>query len=527
MHADGALATADADALAAHLTTCASCGVRMRALREEVQAIAAALAHDADPVEIPVYRPPVSRMAYAFVTAGLLSVAGITAAVPALLSDLLPEPVAWLRLIGATSISDVALRAAFFVAEHIGAMMNSMMETAASAVIVALVAWIVVALGKRIRGPMMIAGVLCIGVLQPTPSHALEVRGEEDGNIFVSASETIDDTLIVFGETVEVDGNVTGDLIAVGRRVSIRGHVGGQVITAAQSVTIDGEVDGGVIGFAESLGVSSPRIARNLYGFAATVNVSERSAIGHNAVMFAQRLDVDGSIGRDVLGFAESLEIGSTVGRSVTFFGNRIAVLAPARIAADVGIHVPSEDQITISPNAVIGGEITRDFETIKEDGDDHGIAGTILVQLVRFGAAFVTGLVVLAIVPGLRRVVIDSAGSALTAGGIGLVTLVAAPIIALLTAVTVIGIPLAVVTLMLWMVGIYLAKVVVAHVIGVRLVDAAGTPRHYAVALATGLLAVIAAVNLPFIGGLLDFVLIVCGLGLLVVFLWRAVRIS
>lgn len=527
MHADGALATEDADALEAHLTTCASCGVRMTALREEVEAIAAALAHDTDPVEIPVYRPPVSRMAYAFVTVGLLSVAGIIAAVPTLLADLLPEPVAWLRLIGATSISDVALRAAFFVAQHIGAMMNSMMETAASAVIVALIAWIVFALGKRIRGPMMIAGVLCVGVLQPTPSHALELRGEEDGNIFVAASETIDDTLIVFGETVEVDGNVTGDLIAIGRRVSIRGRVGGQLITAAQSVTIDGEVDGGVIGFAESLGVSSPRIARNLYGFAATVNLSERTAIGQNAVMFAQRLDVDGSIGRDVLGFGETLEIGSTVGRSVTFFGNRIAVLAPARIAADVGIHVPSEDHITISPSAVIGGEITKDFETIKEDREEHSFGGAVVLQLLRFAAAFVTGLIVLAIVPGLRRVVIDSPGSALTAGGIGLVTLVAAPIIALLTAVTVIGIPLAVVAFMLWAVGIYLAKVVVAHVIGARLVDAAGTPRHYSVALAAGLLAVIAVVNVPFIGGLLNFVLTVCGLGLLVVFLWRAARVN
>lgn len=527
MHADAALAPADADALEAHLTTCAGCSARVAALREEVQSLAAALAHDAEPVELPVYRPPVSRMGYAFVTVGLLSVAGIIAAVPALLSDLLPEPVAWLRLVGATSISDIALRAAFFVAEHIGAMMNSMMETAASAVIVALIAWIVFALGKRIRGPMMIAALVCVGVLQPTPSHALEVRGEEDGNIFVAASETIDDTLIVFGETVEVDGNVTGDLIAVGRRVSIRGHVGGQVITAAQTVTIDGEVDGGVIGFAESLGISSPRIDKNLYGFGSTVNVSERSVIGQNAVMFAQRLDVAGSIGRDVLGFGETLEIGSTVGRAVTFFGNRITVLAPARIAGDVGIHVPSEDHITISPSAVIGGEITKDFETIKEDREEHSFGGAVVLQLLRFAAAFVTGMAVLALVPGLRRVVMDSPGSTLTAGGIGLVTLVAAPIIAVLIAITVVGIPLAVVALMLWAVGIYLAKVVVAHIIGARLVDAMGTPRHYSVALATGLLAVIAVVNVPFIGGLLNFVLTVCGLGLLVVFLWRAVRIN
>jgi hypothetical protein len=101
----------------------------------------------------------------------------------------------------------------------------------------------------------------------------------------------------------------------------------------------------------------------------------------------------------------------------------------------------------------------------------------------------------------------------------------VAVPIIAVLVAATIIGIPVAMLGLLLWLAGLYLAKVVLAHVIGARLVDMSGNPRHFAVALAIGLLLVMVAVNLPFIGGLLNFVLTICGLGLLVLFVWRTFR--
>jgi hypothetical protein len=74
-------------------------------------------------------------------------------------------------------------------------------------------------------------------------------------------------------------------------------------------------------------------------------------------------------------------------------------------------------------------------------------------------------------------------------------------------------------------MAGVYLAKVVLAQFIGARILQAPATPRHYTITLGVGLALVIVLVNLPFIGGLLNFVMTVLGLGMLVLFGWRSYR--
>jgi hypothetical protein len=112
-----------------------------------------------------------------------------------------------------------------------------------------------------------------------------------------------------------------------------------------------------------------------------------------------------------------------------------------------------------------------------------------------------------------------------LLACGIGLVTLAAVPVIALIAAITVIGLPVAIVGMMLYVVAIYLAKIVVAHFIGQTLLARGGTESHFALALVVGLVLVLVVINLPFVGGWLNFLLTIAGLGLIVMFAWDKTR--
>jgi len=202
-----------------------------------------------------------------------------------------------------------------------------------------------------------------------------------------------------------------------------------------------------------------------------------------------------------------------------------VNVLAPARISGNLTAHLPEEDHLTISPGATIGGEVDTRVRERRPEKSEYTSAGYYIGQVLRYAAAFLTGLVLLALVPSLRRAWLDDVSQALVAGGIGLVTLVAVPIIAVLVAITIIGIPIAVLGVLLWLAALYFAKIVLAHGIGARVLEASGSTRHFAVALALGLVLVLLVVELPFIGGLLNFVLTICGLGLLVLFGWRAVR--
>ena len=94
---------------------------------------------------------------------------------------------------------------------------------------------------------------------------------------------------------------------------------------------------------------------------------------------------------------------------------------------------------------------------------------------------------------------------------------------IAALVALTLIGIPIGIFGVLLWMVGLYLAKIVVGNFVGVRLLDSGGESPHFTVPLAVGLALVIIAVNLPLVGGVINFLLTILGLGLLVVYLYGA----
>ena len=102
-------------------------------------------------------------------------------------------------------------------------------------------------------------------------------------------------------------------------------------------------------------------------------------------------------------------------------------------------------------------------------------------------------------------------------------VSLVAVPGVAVLVAFTLIGLPLAAIAIVLWLIALYLAQIVVAYVVGARLLRGRGS--HYAALLALGLAVVMLVVNVPFLGGLVSFLLTICGLGLLALFLWDRLR--
>ncbi|NBC23835.1 MAG: hypothetical protein GVY21_10205 [Gammaproteobacteria bacterium] len=527
MYADGALEDVQAAAVADHLPVCERCAARLELLRSESRLVAAALAADALEVEarpVPPFRPPSGLRAWTgvFLLAGAASALAVLT--PGLIAALLPEAAGWFNPFDAWSLADLAVGGVVFLVQNGDALMAVLAQTVLLAVALAALVWLVLRLRPRRPGPLLLMSVLCAAGVSLAPSaEALDIRHSEDGTVLIPAGETVADTLIAMGKNVEIDGDVDGDLIAFGRRVAVRGNVSGMVVTGAETVTIDGTVGGSVLGFAETLTVSGERIGRNLFGFGQTVDAS--SAIEQNAVVFAERANVAGSVAADLFGFAESLEVSSTVAGGLTAYAGRVTLLAPARIAGNATVNVGDADDLTVSPSAVVGGEITTNIrEDDEHEASEYATGEFYAFQLLSYLAKLLTGVVLLALVPRLRQVSLDTAGEALVAGGIGLVTLVSVPLIALLVAVTLIGLPLAGLGFLLWLAGVYLAKIVVAHIIGSRLFEAAGG-RHFAVALAVGLAAVIFAINLPFVGGIINFLLTICGLGVLVLFLWHTWR--
>jgi hypothetical protein len=99
----------------------------------------------------------------------------------------------------------------------------------------------------------------------------------------VPATETIDDTLVVFADTVIVEGVVLGDIIAFGGQVRLAGRTHGSLLFLARRLDVDGQVDGDGYAVLDSIGVRG-RVGRNVHLASARADLAAGSVVARDLV---------------------------------------------------------------------------------------------------------------------------------------------------------------------------------------------------------------------------------------------------
>ncbi len=399
--------------------------------------------------------------------------------------------------------------------------------------------------------------------------------GREGDNVVIGKAEVIDDDLFVGGTTITVDGTVNGDLIAVGQTVVINGKVTGNVIAAGSSVTVNGEVGHDVFaaGAAVTLG-SDARIGHNAYTAGASVESRGGSQIGNSLLIGAGQGLVSGQITNDLMAGANRLRLESAVGRnakiavdastsgyspSTMFYGPN----TPPMPAVPAGLTFGAEARVAgslayISPETVAGvdgvsSQVThtlppQDEQLSWELAQEQSTSSALFDALRRLVALLLMGLLIAWLAPRWITVPAEKLLSQpLPSLGIGLVGLLAAPLawlVALgvviviavlfgllslgsLTALTLLaGLPaLGLVFVALVFVLTYLCQAIVAY-LGGRWILGRIRPewnsKLYAPVL-LGLLILGLLFALPVAGGLLQFLVILAGLGAIILTIFRA----
>jgi hypothetical protein len=168
-----------------------------------------------------------------------------------------------------------------------------------------------------------------------------------------------------------------------------------------------------------------------------------------------------------------------------------------------------------IAPGAVITGK--TDIRESQRMPSRYSRLSFYIWETIWLTAAFLTGLLVFMLIPALAGINFDTTRELLLAAGVGFLTICAIPVAAIIGAVTLVGLPLSLILVGASIVAAYLAKIVVAAFLGRSIL---GTSAHSATALIllAGLVPIFVAINLPYIGGLINFLLTVLGLGALVI---------
>ncbi|MFB6359883.1 MAG: polymer-forming cytoskeletal protein [Halobacteriales archaeon] len=329
------------------------------------------------------------------------------------------------------------------------------------------------------------AGVLLVGLLVvlatvPGLAMAAPVQGV-GGTIVVAADETVD-SVEAAGGTVIVRGTVTGDVDAAAGSIIIAGTVEGDVSAGAGSVEITGQVDGDV-----SVGTGS-------------------LMIGEEAV-----------IGGQLKAGAGSARIAGTVVGDVELGAGSIVLEPTATFQGDVRYDGDLDDQ-----GATIEGALIRDSSIGESQFRPFSGFGSTLFDVYGFLVTLVLGAVLLLVFPdGSRKLSRRLRDEPLSTGLYGLVALVGIPILLVLVAITIIGIPLAIIGALLFALTLWVGSIYGRYAVGEWLLGYVGTDNRW-LALVVGLV-VVALV--PFLGGLVEFLVLLLGLGALGVLALGAVR--
>jgi len=334
-------------------------------------------------------------------------------------------------------------------------------------------------------GRLTVVAIVLVVVLGTLPVAVAQDRSEVGGNVVVAEDETVDEITAVGGNVV-VDGTVTGEVSAVAGNVYVNGDVGGDVSTLGGNLEVTGTVDGDV------------------GGAAGTVLVAEGATIGGDLGVGAGTVELDGAIEGDAAIGADTITLGET-----------------AAIGGDLDYAGDLEGD-----TAAVAGEVTEE-ETIGPTG--FGVSGpgtevgpplepltTWLSTVYTFVLNLVLGALLLAVFPRFSDGVVDRvATDPVRSGLVGLLALVGVPIVLFAVAVTIVGIPFSIVGTFAFLFVIWIGIVYGRFAVAAWLLREVGVDNHW-LALVAGLVGAVILGWVPILGGVLNFVIFLLGLGAL-----------
>jgi cytoskeletal protein CcmA (bactofilin family) len=353
----------------------------------------------------------------------------------------------------------------------------------------------------------------------PAITLAATLRVGEQATI--PAGETVAHNAYLIGGSVLSSGPVGGDLVATGGTVVVNDPVSGDVMGGGGNVSILGAVAGDLRMGGGTLVVSGP--------------------IGGDLVAGGGQITVTSpKIGGDVLMAAGTVHLSAPVSGSATIRGGSVVIDAP--ISGDLEVHAQS---LTLGSHAVISGNLTYEAPKAATMETGASVKGkTVFTPIVDVSvgpeAAFallsvwilsvLASLIVSALIVRMlfRRYVVELGNAVLVkswrALGVGFVALVVIPAAGFVMMLTVVGIPLGMLTFVSYAALLVFSWMMAPIVIGAFIEKwwYERSPQMPWQVIVYGAIAYSLIGILPIIGGIFKFVVILITLGSVIEKKWE-----
>jgi cytoskeletal protein CcmA (bactofilin family) len=323
--------------------------------------------------------------------------------------------------------------------------------------------------------------------------------------IFLPKGQTIEESYVVSGNTIKIDGNINGDLYCAGQDIEINGNVSGDILCAGQMLKINGIVTGNVRVAGQSIDING-EVGRNTDAFGQRVNINNNSKLNGELYFAGETIYLNGMVAKKVWG----------AGNNVSLFGS---------FNNDVNIHATNLSQ---NNSAKILGKVYF-TKIVKNSGNTNINKNTNIVAKNRmmnnngmpgiFGgiASFLIGLLVIFIMrKNIEKSIAMMEEKKMASIGWGILYLILTPLALITLMITIIGIPFAILLFLVWMVSFMFAYIYFAVYVGRTIILKYWTDKKDSLVLALLIGIVINSLlsMIPVLGGIYNFVILVWGLG-------------
>jgi cytoskeletal protein CcmA (bactofilin family) len=352
------------------------------------------------------------------------------------------------------------------------------------------------------------------------PALAYEARG--DTNVTVASNEVVDNDLYVAGTTITIDGTVNGDVFAMGRTIVINGTINGGITIAGQTITVNGTVSRGARLAGQTITLSG-NIGGDLLAASSDVIINQPAVIGRDLVLGCSAALIGGHVAGNVIGGAQEVMISNQIDGFVRLDVNTLTITSTANIAGDV--TYTSSNQAVIQEGAVVSGQVNQIIPAEPaprpERGFWAGVLSGIIFKIISFIAIFIIGLILILFARrNMKLLALSLKYQPVMSLAWGALLFFITPIVAFIIMFTLIGIPLALIMLVVWGIFLYLSQIPVALIIGWLILSRGRETNSIGFllgALALGLFILYLVTLIPIVGWILWLFVMIFGLGTLV----------
>jgi hypothetical protein len=234
-------------------------------------------------------------------------------------------------------------------------------------------------------------------------------------------------------------------------------------------------------------------------------------------VIFDGPAVVEGTVREGVFAFNGPVTVSGRVGEDVVAFNGQVTLESGAEVGGDVSARKGVDDQ-----GATVGGDVRRNV-TRFFDRPFTRFVGRFVIWLAASVSILLLGVFLILLVPRALDALHDTWRTAIGSSiGWGLLLFIGLPLLAILSLVTLLGIPFGV-GLLLALFAVYaIGYTVTTWILGRRLVKPPAS-RFLAFMAGWAILRLVALV--PILAGIAWFVAVIFGLGALLITAWRARR--